>query len=122
MQLIGSLRAGLDGAAPSHAKRANGLHRSRARLRRPRGRLGLGGACGRDGIDRVGLAALSTEPTIRTVDLHDDDALGSQIPGQAGTVAAGAFYAHSGNLAVLRQPGQQASVARRCGGELVLAE
>ena len=47
------------------------------------------------------------------VDLHDLDAVAKQVPGQPGTVAAGAFHPDCLQLAVLAKPAQQGGVAGR---------
>jgi len=52
------------------------------------------GSGGRFRVDRVALAALAAQPPVGAGYLQDGDVLGVQIPGEAGSVGAGAFHAY----------------------------
>ena len=60
-------------------------------LASPAGVAGLRGPGRGDGVLGVGLAAPATTLAVRTVDLDHRDALGVEVAGEPGAVAAGAL-------------------------------
>ena len=117
-ELVAGLGAGLDRAAAGDLQRADRLCRAVTGLRRP-GRFAV--QCGQGGGDRVGgirLAAAAARLPVRPDHLGHLNALGGEVAGQPGAVAAGALHADLHQLAVTPHPGQRRLVACRADGEL----
>ena len=70
----------------------------------------------------VGLALAPAALAVGAVDFDDADPLGLEVPGQPGSIGAGAFDADQLDGAEVAQPPQQLLVAARGGGEALDAE
>src|ERR1700723_2858472 len=68
------------------------------------------GPCPRLGVDRVGLAPLTSHGPIRAIDLDHFDARCGQVAGEAGTIGACAFDTYSSKLAEAAHPGQEVAI------------
>src|SRR6476646_2635895 len=77
------------GAALGDHQRADRLHCAVAALGRAAGPAGLGSTGSADRVQRVGLALPPPVLAVRAVHLYDADTSSGNVPGQAGTVAAG---------------------------------
>ena len=89
------------------------------------GRVGLAGQNGAGdglGIDRVALAVLAPEPTVRAIDLNDAVPLGYERPAQACAVGAGALDAEGPDGPASDGPANELPVPRRCCGDREGAE
>ena len=104
--------------AARRTQRPDGLHDAVASFGRGGGRAGKDSPGGRFAVDRIRLVALAASTPIRPVDLHDVDPTVEQQPGQASTVAAGAFHPDRLRLPVTAQPAQQLPVTTTVSGEL----
>ena len=113
---------GLDCAAAGHPQSADRLDPAVAGLRNAAGGAGQRGTGGGVGIQRVGLALGPPGLAVWPVDLHHRHPGEAQLPGQRGTVGAGALDADPLQLTMATQPAQQRLVAGRCRGELPIAE
>jgi hypothetical protein len=76
----------------------------------------------RIGIQRIRLAVGPPRPSIRAVDLDDEDPCLTQLSSQAGTIGAGALDTDSVNLAVALQPLHQGAIGGRRCRKLPIAE
>jgi hypothetical protein len=85
------------------------------------GTAGLSGPGGADRVQWVRLALPAPVLPVGTVHLHDPDTGRSDVAGQAGAVAAGAFDPGQADGPEPAQPGQQAGIAARGGRELLQA-
>lgn len=86
------------------------------------GLAGQNGAGGGLGIDRVALAVLAPEPTVRAIDLNDAVPLGYERPAQARAVGAGALDAEGPDGPASDGPANELPVPRRCCGDREGAE
>jgi hypothetical protein len=114
MQFVGRLRTRFDRRLASDAQRAHHLHGAIASLG-----LGRSGACQHRsrrcfGIDGVRLPSPTTSASVWTIHLDDHDAASSEPTCQPRAVAAGAFHANLGELAILACPPHQLREAA-CG-------
>jgi hypothetical protein len=117
-ELVAGLGAGLDRAAAGDPQRPDRLHRAVTGLRRPGCLAVQGGQRGGDRVGDVGLAAPAAGLPVRPDHLGHLHALGGEVAGQPGAVAAGALHPHLHQVAVASHPGQRRLVTRRVGGEL----
>jgi hypothetical protein len=120
-ELVDRCGSGLDGTIAGRPERPDRLEDAVASLGRGGGHPGQHGAGGGLGVDRIRLAALAAGAPVRPVDLHDDDVLVEQEPGQAGAVAASAFDPDHVQVPVATQPAKQLSVATTVSRELPVA-
>lgn len=67
------------------------------------------------GVDRVGLAPLAAHLAVRSVHLHDLDAVGLEVVSEPGAVGTGALDADPGERAKALEPPAQGRVALRGG-------
>jgi hypothetical protein len=118
MVWIRSLRA----PAFGDHQRPDRLDRAVPALRGAAGPARLRGPGGADRIERVGLARPAPVLAVGPVHLDDPDPGSGHVPGQPGTVAAGALDPDQAHIPEAPQPGQQLGVAGRGDRELLDAE
>jgi hypothetical protein len=115
--LVRRLSTSLYGPLSSHAQRPERLgsavprlwdSESLTRQHGPGGGLGVGG---------VGFPPAPPYLTVRTNDLDHLDAMGRQMPSEAGPVTAGALDADLAELAMALQPAQEGRISLLVGGE-----
>ncbi len=70
---------------------------------------------GRLGVDGIGLAALTTHLAVRSVHLHDLDAVGLEVTGETGAVGTSALDADLHEGAEAPEPARQRRVALGVG-------
>src|SRR5207237_756998 len=78
---------------------------------------GLRGAGGGDGVLRVALASLAAPLAVGAIHLDHRNAVGEEVAGEAGSVAARALYAHQLHVAEVAQPAQRPPIAPSAGLE-----
>jgi hypothetical protein len=110
------------GAALGDHQRPDRLDGAVPALGRAAGPAGLGGPGGADGIQRIGFALPAAVLAVGAVHLHDPDAGGRHVAGQACAVAAGPFDPDQAYSAEPAQPAEQTGVAGRADRELLDAE
>ena len=117
VDLVGGLRAGLHGAAPSDAQQTDRLHSPSRRLRGAGCFAGLHGTSSSDRISGVGLTEAAATLPVRTHHLHDTHALSGEEPVQTGTPRPGAFDTDRVDVAETSQPAQQLAIPGLGGRE-----
>jgi hypothetical protein len=122
MQLVERLGAGLVRGPMHDLQGAQRFHRSVVRLGLHLGLAADHGSGRGDRIDGVGLAVRSADLPVGAVDLDHANALVGQMPGQAGSVGAGALDPDDREVAERRQEPQQPPIAGRGRGERAAAE
>ena len=105
------LADGLDPDRPSRAlgdqQHAQRLDVTGGGLRSSAGPARQGSSSGFDGVELIGLAVAATSLTVRPVDLDHHDARCRQVPGESGTVAAGALHSDPLHRAEGAEPARQ---------------
>ena len=77
---------------------------------------------GLDGVEGIGLARPTPLLAVRPIDLDDVDAVGLQVTGEPGAVAASALDADQGDGSEAAQPAEQAPVAGGVRGKRLDAQ
>ena len=100
-----------------HDKDPDGFDRTVSALRLSAGSSRQCGAGGFDGVEWIGLTALSPGLAVLPVDFYDFNTCSSEEAGHAGPIGPSAFDADFGGLTECTQPGEQGRVAVGVGLE-----
>ncbi len=115
--LVDRLGSRLACAAPRHHEGADGFDIAVAGLGHPEGASGQGGPGRLNGVERIGLSLPRPLLAVGPVDFDHDEALSSEVTGEAGAIGACAFHPDQGDLSEGAHPATEQLVAGEVGSE-----